>query len=271
MDPTWEHLAKNAVDAEKIEEAIQRIVEEHNEDSEAHLGEGQSLTSHRASEIIDHLAQSIVADKIKYWAEIKVRGTFERDDIHWFTVFESSDGYQKNPYGSGKAYCSNGIFRLSTGATNNSEARILKDLYGTFDFSWDKHRKARFTVVPQSVSDVISYIGTGSQPYVGDREFLGFKIVDNVLYGIVNDSNGENLLDLNVTLVSTAVKRLVYILTPGEKIEFFVNGVKKGEITENLPTGDGNWSSMACYAWINNTAASDKCLWLLDWDFWQEK
>ncbi|MFA5080875.1 MAG: hypothetical protein WC472_04630 [Candidatus Paceibacterota bacterium] len=62
--PVWGNLAKSQTDAEKIEEAIVRLITEHNEDETAHLGAGQSLQSHKAAEIIDHLAESIVEDKI---------------------------------------------------------------------------------------------------------------------------------------------------------------------------------------------------------------
>lgn len=63
-DPNWGLLVKSQVDNETIEEAIDRIVLAHAEDSESHLGVGESLQSHKASEIIDHVAGSIVADKI---------------------------------------------------------------------------------------------------------------------------------------------------------------------------------------------------------------
>lgn len=62
--PVWGNLAKSQTDAEKIEEAIVRLITEHNDDETAHLGAGQSLQSHKAAEIIDHLAESIVEDKI---------------------------------------------------------------------------------------------------------------------------------------------------------------------------------------------------------------
>ena len=62
--PTWGMLEKSQEDNETIEEAIARLITAHLADSNAHLGAGESLTSHRASEIIDHLALSIVEDKI---------------------------------------------------------------------------------------------------------------------------------------------------------------------------------------------------------------
>ena len=41
-----------------------RLIVEHNNDEASHLEVGQSLQSHKASEIIDHLASSIIADKL---------------------------------------------------------------------------------------------------------------------------------------------------------------------------------------------------------------
>jgi len=61
---TWGSLVKSQVSSETIEEAIQRFIDEHEADENAHLGEGESLQSHRTSEIIDHIAESIITDKI---------------------------------------------------------------------------------------------------------------------------------------------------------------------------------------------------------------
>jgi len=67
---TWGQLAKSQTDPEKIEEAIKRLINEHNADPEAHLVEGGSLKSHKMSEIIDHLTRSIVAEKLQSSAQV---------------------------------------------------------------------------------------------------------------------------------------------------------------------------------------------------------
>ena len=63
--PFWGELFKSQFDNEKIEEAIARMIREHNQDPEAHLLPGGSLYSHKFSEIIDHVAESIIEDKIR--------------------------------------------------------------------------------------------------------------------------------------------------------------------------------------------------------------
>ena len=62
---TWGQLAKSQISAEKIEVAIDRHIQEHEDDENAHIEEGESLYSHKASEIIDHIVDSIITDKIK--------------------------------------------------------------------------------------------------------------------------------------------------------------------------------------------------------------
>ena len=61
---TWGDLPKSQVDATTIDEEIDDKIQDHLDDPDAHIEDGQSLKSHKASEIIDHLAKSIVEDKI---------------------------------------------------------------------------------------------------------------------------------------------------------------------------------------------------------------
>jgi len=64
----WGNLARAVNDPTLIDEAIGEAVAAHNDDPDAHLSEGQSLTTHRAAEIIDHLAESVVNDKLHHTA-----------------------------------------------------------------------------------------------------------------------------------------------------------------------------------------------------------
>ena len=99
MSITWGDLAKSQIDDEKIEEAIERIVAEHNDDPEAHVKEGQALQSHKAAEVIDHLAKSIVRDKladrsVEPSAFIKNKVVFQPyliDDNSWHRVTDGNN------------------------------------------------------------------------------------------------------------------------------------------------------------------------------------
>lgn len=61
--PLWGELQKAQDDSRTIEEFIDDKIVEHEEDPEAHLGEGESLQAHKSESIIDHPAQSVVVDK----------------------------------------------------------------------------------------------------------------------------------------------------------------------------------------------------------------
>lgn len=63
---TWGQMAKSSDDAEKVEEAVSRLIAEHEADPSAHLGVGESLEAHRTNEVLDHPAGSVVSDKISF-------------------------------------------------------------------------------------------------------------------------------------------------------------------------------------------------------------
>lgn len=85
--PNWQSLQKSQDDPETIEEAISRIVAEHEADPEAHLGEGESLQQHKTFEILDHPAGSVVADKQS------------SRDLTFDITFSTLDGWDHNdPY-----------------------------------------------------------------------------------------------------------------------------------------------------------------------------
>ena len=61
---TWGELNKAQDDPQKIIEAVEALIQAHNDDPEAHGQEDQALERHRTNEIIDHPAESIVPDKL---------------------------------------------------------------------------------------------------------------------------------------------------------------------------------------------------------------
>jgi hypothetical protein len=114
---TWGDLMKNQIDPETIEQAVARIVAEHNDDNQSHVAIGQSLEAHKASEIIDHPAQSVVFDKKPFNEYDELRsdlGTknfsiedgvaiYNNDNMLAFSMFAQTlfyaVGYQAHPYG----------------------------------------------------------------------------------------------------------------------------------------------------------------------------
>ena len=63
MLENWGGMTKAQDDSTTIDEAIASAILAHEEDSESHMGAGESIENHRINEVIDHPAQSIVPDK----------------------------------------------------------------------------------------------------------------------------------------------------------------------------------------------------------------
>lgn len=60
----WGQMTKAQDDSQTIDEAIAAAIAEHEADPESHMGAGESIENHRSNEIIDHLAGSVLADKL---------------------------------------------------------------------------------------------------------------------------------------------------------------------------------------------------------------
>jgi len=96
---TWGNLLKSQISSEKIEEAITRMIQDHEDDPDAHIEEGESLQSHKASEIIDHVVASIIEDKVANKA-ITPRKLYI-DKYYNQCNFESLDAWEKTEEGTG--------------------------------------------------------------------------------------------------------------------------------------------------------------------------
>lgn len=119
MTLIWGNLAKTNSDNTLIDEAISAAVTSHNNDPDSHLSEGQALQSHRAAEIIDHLAESVVNDKIKANARTYLAIVDPAGDGDFTTVEDACDyAFQ---FGSGSIFIKKG---------NYTPARDLKLKYG---------------------------------------------------------------------------------------------------------------------------------------------
>lgn len=105
----WGDLQKSLDDNETIEQAIARVVAEHEADPAAHQGEGESLQNHKNNEIIDHPAGSVKIDKFSvfqsdynsqfsdfdnwYKTESDIPWQFDPDYLQIFSELGSANDY----------------------------------------------------------------------------------------------------------------------------------------------------------------------------------
>lgn len=107
----WGNLNKTINDPTLIEEAISGAINDHNDDPDAHVGPNQSLESHRAAEIIDHLAESVVNDKIRRTARRYVAIVDPSSEFD-FPTLTSAVAYA-NSAGGGDIFIKRGVHYIT--------------------------------------------------------------------------------------------------------------------------------------------------------------
>jgi hypothetical protein len=215
---TWGQLAKSQTDPEKIEEAIARMIAEHDADPEAHLCEGGSLKSHKMAEIIDHLVSSIIADKLSAIQKM------------YLTDFEALDGYMVDRSGGYAEIIWPGL-NLKTGFQANNWVRVRSsvDIGNMIDFS--KNPFFQVQVALTHLTDCIAWWRRGFAEPDEDSLSFGFKVIDGGLYAEI--VIGENSYTSEITGVDVSEINVyrAEIQSDLKKGKFYVNGILKAEIT----------------------------------------
>ena len=176
--------------------------------------------------------------------------------------------------GSGSLDWVTSLVTSKTGATLDSYALLYKITYGLSltSYSWDKKRFFEVFVYLETYSAQNIHIVSGENPNTGaanTRQHIGFKLIDGTLYGTVANGTTESTLQIE-TLTAAVYRRLECVLTPGTECRFYVNGVDKGAITTNLPTGASD-SHYMLRSTIHNTEAADKYFYLYEARTFQEE
>lgn len=255
-NPVWGLLEKAQDDDQTILEAIDAKIAAHEADEEAHLGVGESLQSHRAEEIIDHVAGSIVQDKIlngeinlakKSWSEFE-----------FCTVFESLDAWLKSP--SGITQSVGGVL-LDTGATISTKRYLTAESLGdtsALDYSHTMFFQTAFKL--GQITDQTLYIVVGSCELDDSDNGFGFKIVNGTLYAFhVMWNEGEKYETTTeitgITLTNFNIYRAEY--DPNVvRIKFYVNGILKATHSDDIDSGVN--PQFSTFYIINDAAASKK-------------
>jgi hypothetical protein len=112
MATIWDNIPRALDDTQTIGEAINEAINDHNADNTAHLGEDESLQSHRAAEIIDHLAESVVNDKLatnsrRYVAIVDPASESDFDTVESALTYAASRG-------GGDIYITRGLHEVSS-------------------------------------------------------------------------------------------------------------------------------------------------------------
>jgi len=175
-DPAWGALAKAQDDPQTIDQAIAAAIATHESDSDAHLGAGESLETHKSQEVIDHPAGSVLGDK-QTWGELVITDNFTVPG-RW------------NKIGAWEEFDLHGV-NLHIEAATEVKAFYTQPANGQWDIDAADDGMVQIAVEFASDEEKAT-VHTGafdfSTPYNTHNQTLirgmGFKLVDNVLKGI---------------------------------------------------------------------------------------
>lgn len=189
-----------------------------------------------------------------------------RDDFHWFTVFESVDGYSKTMDGTGTIVASvYGLF-ITTGLVTDEDSEIKKNI-GNVQ-SWDQDSKFKCEVQIPSNSDQEIYIVVGKANSVSNiTDHYGFYIHGNDIYSTV--ANGTNNYQEALTTFSAGevvVLEAALNVATG-LVSFYINdALVFTSDGDGTPTGPG---TNALYINVRDKNDETRTLLVSWWDFWQ--
>ena len=258
-DPNWGLLEKSQTSDETIEEAIDRLIEAHDDDANAHIGAGKSLNTHKTQTTIDHPADSIIEDKVKD-GEISLQKLFAVNRI-LISCFESLDGWLT----SGTISQDIGNINIRTTAVINNLAVLYSVPSNWQGLDWDKDFFWQSTIKLAQVTNQQIYFGMGTTDDIGAGSGAGFYIDDDDLYVYHAEANGGGLvytkqIITGITLSNWNVYRIIYDESAGT-IKFYINGVLKHTFSTGLPTTDDD--RLVCYQ-IKTTEAVIKYMYVSD-------
>jgi hypothetical protein len=217
----WGLLTKSQTDPETIEDAIRRIVAEHEADPNAHLGAGESLETHRTFDILDHPQGSVLADK------------YTSRELVWTDNFTNENvWYNYGPY----------IYWKGGGVDLNQEgSAVASEVYGSplegnFSLYYDQDFLAQYILslgrdgnTSRFIVGIINSIAhaVGSQPTSG----FYFECINNSIRGVAKLPSGTQYTDsVAPPNWQFMVMRIAYNSTE-KTVSFYIDGTLLGTIS----------------------------------------
>jgi hypothetical protein len=219
-----------------------------------------------------------VLEQIEEVAALCAEAEFEMDlwtrDFYKIIQFQDINGFSCASLASGAYNIVNGVVELSTGIVLPSWAEITDFIYtpsetGPTFLTWDKERRMRVGVQFVDNTNQEIYINLGSDKWTIDNA-IGFKVVDNQIFGFVRNALGETLTVALATFNANDEFVLEARFKPNTECRFYINGVEVAVLTTGLPSGLVAGGVLLC-ANIQNTAAEDKSIYFDWWEFYQKR
>ena len=192
-------------------------------------------------------------------------------DLYWEFLFLSIDGFHCASGGEGTCSIMEDGVCLHTGYTAGSYAILRKIIGHTWTpLNWSKKRRIRFALYIKSDADNVGdfYLCSGDVTY---GPLVGFLVRAGTVYGITRSNGYETLVALKVLSAGAygTTLSLDCRFYPGDRCDFFIDGVLEGTTGANLPTGSSYAAEIISLKVENLTTADRKYMTVALSTFWQ--
>lgn len=277
----WGNMAKDLNSNQTIPQAIAEAVTVHNDDPDAHIGPTRALESHRAAEIIDHRAESIVNDKIKpnartYVAIVDDNSPADYDNIDDACAYAAS-------LGGGSVFVRRGNYQINRHILAHSGIDIVGEGVGETVITRPAGSDYGFVITGGGSIDYLTFdtgyayegndvIEVNFMSIVDWSKLDGAWVVSDVYTGYVHATGTDGqlqcdepmaaegtitALDIYPVLRSTAGSKIV---TVAGSAAVLVWPVLDGTILASVGGGDfgpvANGSNIAAIELVNNAATT---------------
>lgn len=261
--PLWGQLEKDQDDSETIEEAIDRIVDEHNSDSEAHQSDGQAVKNHREESIIDHPPFSIVEDKVKS-GELDLRW-FNRERIIVFSNMGESGGWDSFSTGSGAVVFTITETEIRAADSADDLAAVAANAGRVERIKWGADWIWQSTLAITDDSDILATFGfCNSAGFTGDSDGVWFRFEDGQMYaGHSVDFGTESKTSVDTPSIGFDEMHTyrIHYVNSEDKLYYYIDGAEVH--TETNPPK--NTKNTTISSWEVKTKNGDtKKLWVSD-------
>ncbi|MFA5072077.1 MAG: hypothetical protein WC511_07055 [Candidatus Pacearchaeota archaeon] len=190
-----------------------------------------------------------------------------RDDFHWFTIFESVDGFSKVIDNDGTILATSAGVVITTGTATNNDCKFNKSIGSQMNWGQNRKFKCELSFSSNSNQEIYVVTGTASSDNPNSKHF-GFVLMGANLYATV--ANGTNQYTTELITISPGS---TYLL---EAVLNHVTGIIKYYIDGDLVlTGDGDGTPTgataqnAIYIGARTQTNSAKAVTINWFDFWQ--
>jgi len=188
---------------------------------------------------------------------------FDSEVLYYEVPLATWGNLKTDTSGSGSAGASSQGHYVRSGTTSGSNARIhttgrMENTDQTPPHTWDRRNMMKVVCGLPDDSDLEGLIGAGEGAWDGDftRQHAGFYIKNDEIHMSVADGSTHNHSQVR-TFTGGDVFTFKFKHYPGDRVEFWIDGTKEGELTSNLPSGTRYRGSILTM-YITNTAGVDR-------------